>query len=219
MFSLPYIQFCSLINYSGDKMSAGKFGVKTVIAAALFAAAMGNATASVDVAGVKYEESVPVGGKDLLLNGAGVRTKFIIKVYTAGLYLQAREHTTEGVMKSAGPRRIRLVMLRDVSSDDFGTAFMNGLNNNVSPQDKAKIVAQISKYGEMFAQFDGLKKGDTLDTDWLPGAGAQSYLNGKKVGEVLPDLTFYNAVLRIWLGDKPADDALKTRLLAPVAKK
>jgi len=195
------------------------FSVKALASAAVLAIACANASASVDVAGVKYEDSLSVAGKDLLLNGAGVRTKFIIKVYAAGLYLQSKESTPEGVMKSAGPRRIRLVMLRDVSSDDFGGAFMSGLNNNVSKEDKSKIVGQISKYGEMFAQIDGLKKGDTLDTDWVPGIGAQSYVNGKKIGEVLPDLVFYNAVLRIWLGEKPVDSSLKAKLLAPVAKK
>jgi hypothetical protein len=192
--------------------------IKSLMVTALLAATLGTATAAVDVAGVKYEDSLPVAGKELVLNGAGVRTKFIIKVYTAGLYLQSRETTTDGVMKAAGPRRIRLVMLSDISSDDFGSAFMTGLNNNVSKEDKSKIIGQISKYGEMFALFDGLKKGDTLDTDWLPGIGAQTYLNGKKVGDVLPDITFYNSVLRIWLGDKPADSSLKVKLLKPVAK-
>ncbi len=66
---------------------------------------------------------------------------------------------------------------------------------------------------------DSLKKGDTLDTDWIPGVGAQSYLNGKKVGEALPDIVFYNSVLRIWLGDKPVDSSLKPKLLAPAPKK
>ena len=80
-------------------------------------------------------------------------------------------------------------------------------------------MGQISKYGEMFASIDGLKKGDTLDTDYIPGVGAQSYLNGKKIGTALPDIIFYNSVLRIWLGDKPADSTLKTRLLATAQAK
>jgi hypothetical protein len=195
------------------------FSVKASLVGALLAGVLGSAAAAVDVAGVKYQESLNVGGKELMLNGAGVRTKFIIKVYAAGLYLQSKESTTEGVMKAEGPRRIRLVMLRDVSSDDFGSAFMSGLNANVSKDDKAKIVGQISKYGEMFASIDGLKKGDTLDTDYIPGVGAQSYLNGKKIGTALPDIIFYNSVLRIWLGDKPADSTLKTRLLATAQAK
>jgi hypothetical protein len=204
---------------NGDKMTLTRnFSARVVLAAAVLAVTLGNATAAVEVAGVKYEDTLSVGGKDLVLNGAGIRTKFIIKVYTAGLYLQSKEHTTDGVMKAAGPRRIRLVMLRDVSSEDFGGAFMTGLNNNVSTEDKAKITPQITRYGEMFAQIDALKKGDTLDTDWIPGAGAQSYLNGKKIGAVLPDVLFYNSVLKIWLGDKPADSSLKARLLAPAPK-
>lgn len=200
-------------------MSAVKsFGIKASLLAAALAVTMSSAWAVVDVAGVKYQDSVNVAGKDLILNGAGVRTKLIFKVYTAGLYLQGKEATADGVMKADGPRRMRLVMLRDVSSEEFGSAFMAGLNANVSSADKSKIVSQISKYGEMFASFPGLKKGDTLDTDYIPGVGAQSYLNGKKVGSVLPDLVFYNSVLRIWLGDKPVDSSLKTKLLASASK-
>ncbi len=172
------------------------------------------ASAAVDVNGIKFEDSLKVAGKDLVLNGAGVRTKFFIKVYGAGLYLPARETTVDSILKSDGPRRIRLVMMRDVSSDDFGNAFMTGLNSNVSKEDKAKIITQISKYGEMFAQLEAIKKGDILDTDWIPGTGTQCYLNGKKIGSVIPDQLFYNSVLRIWLGEKPADSSLKEKLVA-----
>ncbi len=192
--------------------------IKAMLAGLILACALAPAAAAVDVAGVKYEESLKVAGKDLLLNGAGVRTKVIFKVYAAGLYLQAKANTVDAVLKSDGPRRMRLVMMRDITSDDFGSAFMTGLNNNVSNEDKSKIITQISKYGEMFAQLDAIKKGDTLDTDWIPGTGTQCYLNGKKIGEVIPDLIFYNSVLRIWLGDKPVDSSLKTQLLAAAKK-
>ncbi|MBP7668921.1 MAG: chalcone isomerase family protein, partial [Burkholderiaceae bacterium] len=39
-----------------------------------------------EVAGVKLQEKVSVGGKDLVLNGAGVRTRMVFKVYVAALY-------------------------------------------------------------------------------------------------------------------------------------
>jgi hypothetical protein len=64
----------------------------------------------------------------------------------------------------------------------------------------------------MFAAFPGLKKGDVLTVDWT-GNGTQCALNGKPIGPLLPDLAFYNAILRIWLGDKPVDSALKPALL------
>jgi hypothetical protein len=58
-----------------------------------------------------------------------------------------------------------------------------------------------------------LKKGDTLFLDWVPGAGTIATLNGKVIGSVLPGIAFYNAALKIWIGDKPVDSSLKPQLL------
>lgn len=186
---------------------------KAVLAGMLLAMLAGQALAAVEVDGAKYADRMSVSGKQLVLNGAGVRVKFGLKIYAAGLYLQESKNTVDGVMKADGTRRVRLVMLRDLSSDDLGTAFMVALNNNVSEADKGKLVTQISKYGEMFGQVGMLKKGDIIDTDWIPGVGNQCYLNGKKIGPTLPDILFYNSVLSIWLGNKPVDSILKTKLL------
>ena len=41
--------------------------------------------ARVDVAGIKYEQNIKLGGQDFVLNGAGIRYRAIFKVYTAGL--------------------------------------------------------------------------------------------------------------------------------------
>lgn len=193
---------------------ARRLVVKGMMAGALLAAAVSlPARASVDVSGYKFEDTAKVAGKDLKLNGAGMRTKLIIKVYAAGLYLPEKKTATADIMKLEGPRRVTLQMARDISSEDFGKAFMDGLNENVDKAEKQKIVAQIGKMGELFASVDGLKKGDVLHLDWIPGTGTQAELNGKKLGEPIPDINFYNAILRIWLGDKPVDRSLKPALL------
>lgn len=195
-------------------MVTTRLGFKGLLAGMMLACAFVQGAVAAEVSGVKFDESVKVAGKDLVLNGAGMRTKFIIKVYAAGLYLPEKRNTVPDVLKLEGPRRLTLVMVRDISSDDFGQAFMSGLNANVDKAEKTKIVSQISKFGEMFATIDGgLKKGDVLHIDWIPGTGTVNELNGKKVGETVPDVTFYNAILRIWLGDKPVDTSLKPALL------
>ncbi len=168
---------------------------------------------AVDVAGVKIEDSAKVAGKDLRLNGAGVRTRAIFKVYAMGLYLGKKETTTDAVLASTGPRRFTIVMLREVSGDDFGQAFMTGINNNTDKAEKGKIVNQMVKLGEIFVNVGGLKKGDRLIVDWVPDKGTVIELNGKSLSEPLPELGFYNALLKIWLGDKPADSDLKPLLL------
>jgi hypothetical protein len=188
--------------------------VKGMMAGALLAAAVSlPAQAAIDVNGYKFEDTAKVAGKDLKLNGAGMRTKFVVKVYAAGLYLPEKKTAVADVLKQDGPRRVTLQMARDISSEDFGKAFMDGLNDNVDRAEKQKIVSQISKIGELFASVDGLKKGDVLHLDWIPGTGTQAELNGKKLGDPIPDINFYNAILRIWLGDKPVDRSLKPALL------
>ena len=42
------------------------------------------------VAGVNMEDKTTVNGQTLVLNGAGLRKKFFIKVYVGGFYLPAK---------------------------------------------------------------------------------------------------------------------------------
>jgi len=185
----------------------------TILAAGVLLVCATSYALAAEVAGIKFDDSAKVAGKDLKLNGLGLRTKIVFKVYAAGLYLPEKSKNVAEIMKQEGPRRVTLVMMRDVSSEDFGAAYMKGLNDNVAMAEKSKIVTQLSKVGEMFASMQGLKKGDVLTLDWVPGAGSVYTLNGKKIGETIPELDYYNAMLRIWLGDKPVDSSLKAALL------
>jgi len=188
--------------------------IKTVLTgAALAVACLGSAQAAVDVNGIKFEDVDQVGGKELKLNGAGMRTKLVIKVYAAGLYLPEKKTVVADILKLEGPRRVTLVMARDIASEDLARAFMDGINENLDKAEKTKIAGQIAKFGEMFASVDAIKKGDTLHMDWIPGTGTVCELNGKRIGAAVSDVNFYNAVLRIWLGDKPVDRSLKPALL------
>jgi hypothetical protein len=190
-----------------------KFGFKAMLAGVLLAGAFSQAVAAVDVHGIKFADTDTVAGKELKLNGAGVRTKVIFKVYAAGLYLADKKTTVADVLQADGPRRVTLVMMRDLSTEDFSKAFFEGLNNNVADAEKTKFASHIGKFTTMFNAVPGLKKGDVLHLDFVPGAGTQTELNGKKIGETVPDVGFYNAILRIWMGERPVDSSLKTALL------
>lgn len=174
--------------------------------------------AATDAAGAHFDTEVNVAGVRLQRNGAGVRTKLFFQIYAMGLYLADKKITTAEVLTAPGPRRVVINMLRDVSIEDFGKAFTDGLNANTSKDERIRILSQTMQFGTVFGQVQMLKKGDQMQFDWLPGEGTQCYLNGKKIGDLMPDLAFYNAVLRIWLGDKPADHALKLALLGLAAK-
>jgi hypothetical protein len=167
-----------------------------------------------DVSGTKIDDTVRVANTDLKLNGAGIRTKLLFKVYVAGIYLTADKKTTSAeVLASTGPKRIILSMLRKVDSDSFGQAFMEGMHNNSTIEERAQIVNQMFAFGHMFGSYHNLNPGDVVTVDWVPNQGTIVQLNGKQISEALPDPAFYNALLKIWLGDQPADKSLKRQLL------
>jgi hypothetical protein len=190
-----------------------KSSITCLAAAACLLLSASNAALAVEVGGVKLDDSIRIDNHDLVLNGAGLRTKVIFKVYALGLYLEQKQSTVPAILAASGTRRISIVMLRDVSSDDFGASFMTGLSHNTSKDEQIKLMEPTRKFGEMFALIPGLKKGDALTVDWVPGTGIICLLNGKKIGPTVTDIAFYNAILKIWIGDEPADNALKPRLL------
>lgn len=181
-------------------------------AAALSLGALSPAHA-VEIQGVKMEDTATVAGKSLVLNGAGARIKAVFKVYVVGLYLTEKKSTPADVQAVGGPKRFKIVFLRDLTSDEFGQAFLTGINKNLEKDEKTKFVNQITKFGDLFTEFDSVKKGDTITGDFTPGVGTTIALNGKQLGSALPDAGFYNAILRIWIGANPADNLLKPALL------
>jgi hypothetical protein len=192
--------------------------MRALIAAAVLAAASlsgGSAWAqAVEVANVKYEPSVDLAGQKLVLNGAGIRYKFVVKVYTAGLYLTHKANATADVLATPGPKRIHIQMLRDIDGNELGKLFTKGMESNAPRDEFVKSINGVLKLSEVFASRKQLNTGDSFSVDYVPGVGSVLLLNGKSVmTEPIKEPEFFSALLRIWLGDKPADDGLKDALL------
>ncbi len=185
-----------------------------VLAAALALALPGVATAqTVEVAGVKYESSYDTGGQKLQLNGAGIRYKAVFKVYTAGLYLNAKATTPEEVFANPGAKRLHIQMLRDIDGNELGKLFTKGMEQNASREEFSKAISGVLRIADIFATKRNLSTGENFSIDWLPGKGSQIFVNGKPQGEPVKEAEFYNVLLKIWLGKSPADDQLKDALL------
>ena len=186
------------------------------LATACICAFLAQPALAVDVGGVKLDDTVQLANQALKLNGAGVRYKLIFKVYTIALYLPEKKSQLAEILALPGPRRLEIVMLRDISSDDLGKSFMEGLNRSSDQADRTRLLSHTMQLGAMFEMVPGLKKGDMLTVDWLPEEGTLCRLNGKQLGEKVPDLAFYNALLKIWIGAHPADLQLRAHLLGEV---
>jgi hypothetical protein len=170
-------------------------------------------TQAVEVAGVKYEPTAQVANARLQLNGAGVRYKLVIKVYTAGLYLQNKAATPEAVLAAPGPKRLTITMLRDIDGNELGKLFTRGMQDNATREEFAKSIPGTIKMGEIFATRRKLNAGEWFAVDYVPGTGTIISVNGKPAAEPIREPEFFAALMHIWLGKNPADSQLKDALL------
>ena len=177
----------------------------TLAAAGAFFVCWSAGAATIDVAGVPLEERVTVAGSPLVLNGAGVRYKAVFQVYTAGLYLTAKADTTEGVLGNSGPKRITITMLRDIDAAELGKLFSRGMEDNMDRAAFSKLIPGVLRMSQIFAAYKRLNKGDTFTVDWVPGTGSVLTVRGQVEGEPFKEPAFFDALMRIWLGPKPAD--------------
>ena len=169
--------------------------------------------ATVDVGGVKLEDTTDLRGNKLVLNGAGVRYKAIFKVYTAGLYLGKKAGTPEEVLAAPGAKRMHITMLREIDSNELGKLFTRGVQDNAPKEEMSKLIPGLIKMGQIFSDQKKLMTGDVFTIDWVPGTGTVIAVKGVAQGEPFKEPEFFNALMRIWLGPQPADFNLKDALL------
>ena len=182
------------------------------LACLLLASCLGWPALAANVAGVTLAETVAVGGHTLVLNGAGLRSKFLFRIYIGSLYVPHKTGELAGVLAN-GPRRIQMNFLRDLTVKQLVGALVGGLDDNNSPDEVAalrvptdELLSIMRRYGEV-----AVKDGDVLTIDYIDGATTVA-LNGE-VGGVIRGEAFNKALTRIWLGDKPSQGRLKKAML------
>lgn len=170
------------------------------------------AQATVDLAGVKVEESATVAGTKLQLNGAGIRYKFV-KLYVGSLYTSKKVHTLEELLAAPGPKRMQLTFVREMSSAPFGKLFTRGIEDNVPKANFSKLVPSIIRMGDIFNATKSFNPGEGIILDWVPSTGLIISVKGQPWGEPIVEPEFFAALMAIWFGPNPGDWKLKDTLL------
>lgn len=176
------------------------------------------APATVQVSGVAYPPTVQVAGSTLQLNGAGTRYKFVFKVYTAGLYLTGKAGSLDAVTAAPGPKRLHVVMLREIDANELGKLFTRGMQDNAPREAFSKSIPGTLRMAEIFSSRRKLVAGDNFSVDWVPGVGTTVLVNGQPQGAAIKEPEFFNALMSIWLGPRPADAQLKAALLGEATR-
>lgn len=171
------------------------------------------AQAQVIVEGARYETSVVLDGERLELNGVGIRRRFMFDIYAGGLYVAKRAARTEELVNQPGAKRVALRFLRDVDGDLFVNSLHNGLKANHSDAELAKWKTQVDALTRTIQTIALARRGDSVNFEYTPRDGTRVTVNGVTRGPLIPGADFYAAVLRVWLGETPADAGLKKGML------
>lgn len=171
---------------------------------------IGSPARAAQVAGISVPDSAEVGGQNLLLNGAGIRKKFFIKIYVGALYVQSRSGDAAGLLDMQGPSRVFMHFLyKKVTMKKLNSGWEDGFRNNLSSAQYQALKPRLERFKSMFVT---MTKGDRVLFDYVPGKGTQVVINGAVKGTVEGG-DFSRALLGVWLGEVPADDGLKEAML------
>lgn len=176
-------------------------------------AALGTYTASAQmtVEGVLVEKNITVDGKELTLNGAGLREKFIFDLYVGGLYTTTKSNNANLLVNSDLPMALTLdIVSKLVTQENMVESITEGFQNSVSKTERKKLQPRIDKFIGLFNE--EIVNGNQFTIAHIPGKGVMAYKNGKLLGTI-EGLDFKKALFGIWLGDSPADNNLKKGLL------
>lgn len=165
-----------------------------------------------EVSGVKLEDTATVAGAPLVLNGAGLRTKLMLKIYVVGLYLSTKTTSADAVIGSKQPRLARLVMKRDLGASTVWDAFDEGIQANSSAAELAAIQSELVQIEKLFNDLGEVKEGDVIDIELLADGATTVKYQGQAKGTI-PSADLQRALLKIWLGKSPVQSDLKAALL------
>jgi len=181
---------------------------RTAPLALLLCFAVASAASAREVAGVTLPDTVSVEGKTLKLNGAGLRTKMVFKVYVAGLYLETPSKDAATVISSDQVRRMHLSILRSLDRSKITEAISEGFEKN----SKAQLPALKARLDRLNSMIPNVEKGDQILLTYVPGRG--TVVSAKNVEKgVIEGKDFADALFSVWLGANPVQPDLKKGLL------
>ncbi|MCG8016922.1 MAG: chalcone isomerase family protein [Candidatus Thiodiazotropha sp. 'RUGA'] len=168
--------------------------------------------AAKQVAGINLDETMQRAedGVTLELNGAGVREKFFFDIYVAALYLQKKSNQASVILNNEAAARVEIRMLySEVKQEKFVQGWNDGFSANLDEPQFNQIVERLNQFN---GWFETLTEGEMIELDYFPGKGTRVKIKGVEKG-VIPGGDFFQALLSVWLGEKPVTKSLKKDLL------
>lgn len=207
-------RFCaSLVAASAERLIA-RWPARLAVAAA--AGATGVAARAATVDGIVFPETISITpeGPALVLNGAGERRILMLRIYAIALYLPLHAATLAEAVAIKGPKRVHMVMLRnEITAKQVHDHVVARIEDGTQPSEMAVMKSRLAELDRIIEAERVINLGGTIMLDYVPARGTIVRVNGSQKADPLPGEEFYNALLRIWLGDQARSQTLRDQLL------
>jgi hypothetical protein len=167
-------------------------------------------------AGVQFPESVTITpeGPALVLNGAGERKILMLRIYAIALYLPVRASTLDDAVGIKGPKRMHMVMLRnEITAKQVHDHVIARIEDGTQSSEMAVMKSRLADLEHIIEAERVINLGGSIMLDFVPSRGTLIRVNSVQKGDPIPGEDFYNALLRIWLGDRARSLTLRDQLL------
>lgn len=158
--------------------------------------------------GVSFNTELKLDGENLVINGAGLREKYFMDLYVAGLYLPKK---TEDAKKVIYDDTEMAIHIKIVSSSVTRERFIESVNAGFATSKHGSASKEeIKKFVGFFSE--SIEEGDKIYLDYIPGKGVRVTKNGVVKGTI-PGLDFKKAIFGMWFGTPPVQESLKNEML------
>jgi hypothetical protein len=149
---------------------------------------------------------------ELKLNGASMRILYgVVDTYIGKLYVENPATDADTLIEADEYKRMVFkVVLKRVSGRRIAKAMYDALQLNVTREEAGLLEQRLQLLVTMFDS--SLKKGQESYLEWVPSQGSRIVLNGNVKG-IIPGKDFYDAIMKIWIGDNPVGSTFKRQVL------
>ena len=159
--------------------------------------------------GIAMDDTVTDRGASLQLVGMGLRSKYGIKAYVLGLYMERPTTDGDEVVDSRQVKRADMAVMLPLEGSLFGKFVVAGFHKTCSAEEYAALEIRLD---ELLGWFPSVRKGDVISMSYVPGQGTVVTAKGEERGVVEGD-DFGEALFRVWFGPSAVDEKLKVGVL------
>lgn len=173
---------------------------------------LGASVNALEIANIVIPKKIQTINNELELRGAGVREKYFVDLYVAGLYMPKNQQQLPArqILASDEHMAIKLhIVSKLITSERMEQSTRDGFDRSIG-EDWGELSGTINDFIGVFNA--EIKLDDVYDLVYEKGEGTKVYKNGK-LEKRIPGVAFKEALFGIWLSEDPIQKKLKRNML------